>query len=307
MNGHELITTRWAPRTRRLLLGALVLSMAVHVFGGAFWARAVHLVAHVMHRLPQQQQREQEVATSDVVRLERRTIPRPARASRARPAPQRVPQPVRRPAQPVVPRMVIAPKAAVAHPRSTLTPPRKTASKPAASALPEIAHRSARGLRHAPPPVRRLAKAAEPDAASLSAQQIAQLNAQFAQTIAASRQDLATIQKQTEERPVAIKHFPMQFAGLQSTLQRGEGYIEPITMGQRIGGTVWYYTHYTYMWPDGHLEDDDIPWPFHYPVDRDLFAMRVHLIPVQLPPPGFRLTRPLKPFLARFVATNGQG
>lgn len=315
MNGHELITTRWAPRTRRLLLFALVLSVAVHVFGGALWARAVHLVAHVMHRLPQQQQREQEVATSDVVRLERRTIPRPAHASPARPAPERVPRPVR----PVVPHVALAPKPVAAHPRQTLTPPRKTLPKPAPSALPEIAHHSVHGLRHAQPRPSRLAKATAPDAqapaapasasrsAALSAAQLAQLDAQFAQTIAASHEDLATIQKQTEEQPVTIKHYPMQFAGLQSRLQRGEGYIEPITMGQRIGGTVWYYTHYTYMWPDGHLEDDDIPWPFHYPVDRDLFALHVHLIPVQLPPPGFRLTRPLKPFLARFVATRGQG
>jgi hypothetical protein len=99
----------------------------------------------------------------------------------------------------------------------------------------------------------------------------------------------------------------MQFAGIQATLERGEGYITPTTSGQRVGGTEWYYTHYTYMWPDGHLEDDDIPWPFHYPVQRDLFALHIHLIPLQLPPPGFRLTRPLKPFLAHFVQAGGRG
>jgi hypothetical protein len=141
----------------------------------------------------------------------------------------------------------------------------------------------------------------------LSAARLAQLNAQFSQTIAASHVDLATIQKQSEERPVAVKHYPMQFTGLQASLQRGEGYIEPTTTGQRIGSTVWYYTHYTYMWPDGHLEDDDIPWPFHYPVQHDLFALRIHLIPLQLPAPGFKLTRPLKPFLAHFLQTAGQG
>jgi hypothetical protein len=142
--------------------------------------------------------------------------------------------------------------------------------------------------------------------AALSPAQLAALNAQFAKTIAASRTDLATIQKRTNEQPVAQRRYPLQFAGAQATLQRGEGYIEPITAGQRIGGWVWYYTHYTYMWPDGHLEDDDIPWPFGYPVGRDLFALHVHEIPVQLPPPGYRLTRPLKPFLAHFVATAGR-
>jgi hypothetical protein len=155
------------------------------------------------------------------------------------------------------------------------------------------------------------ARAAAPKAAAgqatLSAAQLAQLDAQFAQTIASSHEDLATIQKQIQDRPVATKHYPLQFTGTQATLERGEGYIEPTTMGERIGGTVWYYTHYTYMWPDGHLEDDDIPWPFRYPVSHDLFAMHIHLIPLQLPPPGFHLTRPLKPFLAHFLASSGQG
>jgi hypothetical protein len=44
-----------------------------------------------------------------------------------------------------------------------------------------------------------------------------------------------------------------------------------------------------------------------YPVQRDLFALHVRLIPLQLPPAGFRLTRPLKPFLAHFVQSAGQG
>ena len=93
----------------------------------------------------------------------------------------------------------------------------------------------------------------------------------------------------------------MQFAGAQAHLQKGEGYIAPTTVGQRIGNTVWYYTHYTYMWPDGHLEDGDIPWPFRYPVQADLFALHVKLIPLQLPPRGFRVQGPLQPFLTHFL------
>jgi hypothetical protein len=292
-----MITTRDPPRTQRLLIGAFVLSVAVHLCGGALWARGDHLVARIMQRLPEQHQHEAEIATSDVVHLERRTIPRPANAHRARPVPR-----VRHP------QALAAQMPAVAPPEAARLRP-----MPARSAPPEIAHLT----RHAPPRVVRSAKAAtsalatasptQPKRAALSPQQIARLDARFARTIQASHVDLATIQKQAEQRPVATRPMPMQFAGIQATLERGEGYITPTTSGQRVGGTVWYYTHYTYMWPDGHLEDDDIPWPFHYPVQRDLFALHIHLIPLQLPPPGFRLTRPLKPFLAHFVQAGGRG
>jgi hypothetical protein len=287
----DVITTRNAPHTRNMLVGAFVLSLVIHLFGGALWAHGNRLVARIMRRLPEQHQREEQVATSDVVHLERRTIPRPARASRAHSAPP----PVQRQKQQKQSALV---KPAV---------PRLAPSTP-----PEIAHR----VHHAPARIHvataaRAAAglaAARPRARSgLSRQRIAQLDAQFAQSIASSRVDLATIQKRSENRPVAQRPLPLQFTGMQANLERGEGYITPTTIGQRIGGTVWYYTHYTYMWPDGHLEDDDIPWPFHYPVQRDLFALHIHLIPLQLPPPGFRLTHPLKPFLAHFVQTRGQG
>ena len=299
-----MIAIRRPPRTRRLLIGAFVLSTLIHLFGGALWAHTNHLIAQIMRRLPEQHPREQEIATSDVIHLEKRAVPRPAEVSRARPAPRHV-----LPHQPPAPRIAVVPQPKIRPSTKFVTP--------APSAAREIAHRA----QHAPPQIDKPDIAKEPDLAkarsngappsarktALSAEQIAQLNAQFAQTIAASHVDLATIQKQTEQRPVAAKRYPMQFAGMQANLQRGEGYIEPTTMGQRIGGTIWYYTHYTYMWPDGHLEDDDIPWPFRYPVQHDLFALRIHLIPLQLPPPGFHLTRPLKPFLAHFLQTAGQG
>jgi hypothetical protein len=305
MSRKQMVTTRWTPRTQRLFAVALVLSVLIHLFGGALWGHVNRLVAQIMRRLPEQQPREAEVATSDVVRLEHRTVPRPAQASRSRP-PAR---PVLRPHRPAEKRIAVVPRAPIAKPLPH-------DPKAAPSAAPELAHRSvhaplrAASPRPAKPDVAQAAPRAVPataaQQAALSAARLAQLNAQFAQTIAASHVDLATIQKQSEERPVAVKHYPLQFTGMQAGLQRGEGYIEPTTMGQRIGDTVWYYTHYTYMWPDGHLEDDDIPWPFRYPVQHDLFALHIHLIPLQLPPPGFRLTRPLKPFLAHFLRTAGR-
>lgn len=295
-----MITRHRAPRTQRLLISAFCLSILIHLFGGAIWAHSSAFVARLMQRLPEQHAREQEVATSDAIRLERREVPRPAVRSRARPVPHWEPKPEPRPVT-----------AVVAARRSEAERAATQRAKPAPSAAPEIAHEVHRAPPQFKPPDRAKSAAtgARPPGANspLSAAALAKLNAQFAKTIASSHVDLATIQKQTEARPVATKRYPLQFAGTQAALQRGEGYIEPTTMGQRVGGTVLYYTHYTYMWPDGHLEDDDIPWPFRYPVGRDLFALHIHLIPLQLPPPGFHLTRPLKPFLARFIARSGQG
>jgi hypothetical protein len=305
-----MITTNRVPRTRRFIIAAFGLSVLIHLFGGALWAQAAHLVAKVMGRLPEQHRPEQLVATSDVIRLEKRNVPRPAQASRAHAAPHRVARP-RPQVRPAAAKIVVA-----AQPKSKpeVRRPETKVAKPVPTAPPEIA----REVTHAParrtPPKR--AKGPNADApaapattrkAALSPAELAQLNAQFSKTIAASHTDLATIQKRTEEQPVATKRYPLQFTGMQANLQRGQGYIEPTTAGQRIGNTIWYYTHYTYMWPDGHLEDDDIPWPFHYPLQRDLFALHVRLIPLQLPPPGFRLNRPLKPFLEHFVQSAGGG
>lgn len=286
-----MITTRTGPRTRRLLVAAFALSILIHIFGGALWAQATHAIANIMRRLPEQHQPEREVATSDAIRLEKRTVPRPTQASRERPLTRPVPR-ARPPAEQI---------AAV-----------RPVPAPAAAAKPEIAHHAP----HAPPQPAKPEPAKAPKSATrepaaknsaLSPGQLAQLNAQFSKTIAAAHVDLATITKRSLARPVAVKHYRLQFAGLQANLQRGQGYIEPTTVGRRVGATVWYFTHYTYMWPDGHIEDDDIPWPFRFPVTHDLFAQHVHLIPLQLPPAGFHLTRPLKPFLAHFLASAGHG
>jgi hypothetical protein len=291
-----------------MLIAAVVLSALIHLVAGGLWPQWSYAIDRAMQRLPQQHAREAEVATSDVVYLERRTIPRPAQRNRAHPQPKRVAGLL----APVQPRRVAAG-------RPHAMRPAKAAPAVTPTTQPELVHHTHHATRErfvaAAPAPHAVPTAALPAGAAaapvrpgaLSAEQLAQLNAKFAQTIAASRTDLATIQKQSEERPVAQRRYPLQFAGLQATLERGEGYIEPITPAQRIGGSVWYYTHYTYMWPDGHLEDDDIPWPFRYPVGHDLFALHIHRIPLQLPPPGYRLTRPLKPFLARFVASAGQG
>jgi len=278
---------------RELLVLALILSILVHLFGGALFPWFSRAISIVMHR-PEPQLR-QDVATSDVIRLEKRAVPRPAER---RPPPQQ-PQPQQRAVEPRVPSFP-RPEALE---RQTQPAPSRAKSQP--SAKPEVAHITV----HAPKQLAKskgegapeAARAAHPShKAALSSEQIAQLESKFAKTIADSRTDIATITQQTREQPAAPKHYSMPFNGIHGDLRRGEGYIWPIAPARRVGGYVYYYTHYEYMYADGHVESDDIPWEFVYPIRGDLFAYHVREIPMQLPPPGFRPNRPLQPLLAQY-------
>jgi hypothetical protein len=137
---------------------------------------------------------------------------------------------------------------------------------------------------------------------TLSSEQINQLESKFAKTIADAHTDVATITSQTQEQIAAPKHYGMQFNGIHSDLRHGEGYIRPIAPGRRVGNYVYYFTHYEYMYADGHVEQDDIPWEFVYTLREDPFAHGFfgQKIPLQAPPPGFKPTRQLAPILMQF-------
>ncbi|MFN2459964.1 MAG: hypothetical protein ABR591_04690 [Candidatus Velthaea sp.] len=283
-----MITSRKPPRTRTFLAFALVLSVLIHIFGGGLFARFHHFIAAVVRHTPDQ--REEDVATSDVIRLEKRTVPRPAVRHRTAPQP-RPPRPRRAAAA--------SPQRLAAEPQPLPRPRRKRATV-APTAKPEVAHTTV----HAPPQLVKAegGEAAEPAqraSRTLSAEQIAQLDRQFSKTIAATRTDLATIQQETQAHPATIKRYAMQFNGIHADMQRGEGYIHPLAM-RRAGNLVYYFTHYEYMYPDGHVEQDDIPWEFVYPVNADPFVRGVRKIPLQPPPAGYRPNRQLQPILMQF-------
>jgi hypothetical protein len=54
------------------------------------------------------------------------------------------------------------------------------------------------------------------------------------------------------------------------------------------------------MWPDGHVEDDDVPWPYVFPRNHDLFAMRVTSIPPQGPPANYVPNQAMPPLLQEY-------
>ena len=84
--------------------------------------------------------------------------------------------------------------------------------------------------------------------------------------------------------------------GLRNALKPGEGALT-YNSYVRQGPVTSYMTHYIYKYPDGHVEEDDIPWPFRYPNAFDPFVRAAPGIPMQPPPPGFVPDRPLKPIL----------
>jgi hypothetical protein len=127
------------------------------------------------------------------------------------------------------------------------------------------------------------------------------LNGQFSQAIAQSHQTLSQANAAMASAPtVTTKHFQMSFNGIHEGMNPGDGIISVVGVPRRIGNIVYYYTHYEYMYGDGHVEEDDIPWVFQYAVRDDPFARGDRRIPIQSPPAGYKPNRPLKPILMQY-------
>ena len=284
--------TRKEPRTRNILIAGLILSVLIHLIGGSFWPRAQRLIA----KIEKQPDRHQIVATSDVIHLEKRAVPRPQHIAPRPPVPR--PQPVTPPKpQAAPPRIEPLPKPDILqHP--TAVRPRH--APPVPKANPELARLNLKKLESAAKPASVQAPKASEDKSALSSDQIAALDQQFARTIAAARTDATTITKQTRDPAASIKSYNMSFEGIHSGIHRGQGIISSLSV-ERRGNLVAHYTHYEYMYADGHIEEDDIPWPFYYPINADPFDRGPReLIPLQAPPRNYTPNRPLKPMLAQF-------
>ena len=272
-------------RTRNFLVIALILSALIHLLGGGLWLLFARVLARVVPAsVVMASLRETPAPQAELIRLERRP-PAPARAAHenrvAKVAPRPHPVATVTPAQP-------RPRHEIAHVRihAPAQPP------PAQGTVTVAAPRHVKPVALAPVPDRKPA---------FSDRQIAQLGDSFSKAIADSRESLAGIQAQSERAPVTptIKHYDVHFNGIHEGANPGDGEIFAISH-QRIGNTMWYYTRYTYMHGDGTYEADEIPWPFHYPIDDDPFARHDKRIPLQPPPEGYKPDRPLKPILQQF-------
>jgi hypothetical protein len=144
-----------------------------------------------------------------------------------------------------------------------------------------------------------------------SDEQITQMTDAFSKTIASVHQDAQSVTAQiaANAHVETIKHYEFHYAGIHEGMNPGDGYINYISK-RRSGNEMIYMTHYIFMYGDGHVEEDDIPWPFIYPIGQDELAhcdeihalhpgqyCAVHLQP---PPPDYKPDRPLKPVLQQF-------
>jgi hypothetical protein len=265
-----------------------MLSLMVHLAGGSLYGLLAQYVVKAMPQLASKQ--SQQLPRSDIIRLEKaEPEPHPVVVVQPPPRPKLQPPPPPPPQPLVAPRPMIAPRES--HPELahiTHHAPRQTAPSQG---------RSVAQNEEQPP----AAPQQQPNRQQYSDEQLAQLNGAFQQTIQASHQTLAQANAAMETAPViTTKHFQMTFNGIHEGMSPGDGIISLVAPGERHGNQVYYWTHYEYMYPDGHVEEDDIPWQFHYPINDDPFARHDRRVPLQAPPQGFVPNRPLKPILEQF-------
>jgi hypothetical protein len=276
-----MISARRRSDTRRLLLIGLFVSLIIHLFGGSLLDALSRWLARVMPP-PHLASLQEPQARTDIIRLER-AIPTPL---------------------PQVP--------APAHPHHAAPPP--PAVREAPEPAPAIVHHEIEHIViHAPHrdlPVRGPSTATVPREVSPGApkakthpyysdDQLAQMNASFSKTIADSQITIAAANAAAARPVVTVKHYEMHFAGIHEGMNPGDGNIWPIKHWF-ANGENWYYVHYQYMYGDGRVEEDDVPWPVHYPPRDDPFARGDRRVPIQGPPPGYQPTRELKPILEAF-------
>jgi hypothetical protein len=282
-----MISARGRARTRRFLLIGLMLSLMVHLTGGSLYGILARAVDRMMPHTGSKQ--SPTVAKSDIIRLEKaQPTPAPVAVAKVQAKPKPPPPPP--PTTHVQPVPIVAPiqqHHEIAH--IVVHAPRQYAPS------------RGEGQAEIPHVVRPPAAPKTPKQQYYSDSQLAQLNSQFSQAIQSAHQTVQQANQAMDTAPVAtVKHFQMQFNGIHEGMNPGDGIITVIGEGQRKGDTIWYFTHYEYMYGDGHVEEDDIPWPFHYPIHDDPFARHDRRVPLQAPPEGYKPTRPLKPILMQF-------
>jgi hypothetical protein len=261
-----------------------MLSLMVHLAGGSLYG----LISRaVIKELPQfASLRTPDLPKSDVIRLEKaQQTPAPVAAAKPHPKPPAPPPPVPHVAQQLIPAPVEQ-QHELAH--VVIHAPRQTAPS------------RGEGFAEIPHVIRPAAGPKVPKHQVYSTDQIADMTGAFAKAIADSHQTVAQANAAVQSAPETMKHVQMAFTGIHEGMNPGDGIINVVSASVDHGVKI-YWTHYEYMYGDGHVEEDDIPWPFRYPPGLyDPFAHHDRRVPIQAPPAGYVPNRPLKPILQAF-------
>ncbi len=263
-----MITAEEAPdrANRRLLALAIILSVAVHLLGALFYFRAGDWLAkvHLPVTLPKPQPTEEVVTLSSALRLERKPKPVPAEKPQpqrpTRPNPESLAQTLQPPAIPLPERILheMAKNAPSAPPNPTPPPSAAPSRAPQTAAPQKIAYRKATQTVRQPTLSSRL-----------SQQQLAQLESEFSRAIARARseENPLVVPRAT---PAAPKHYTIQMNGVAGDLRGYQGICDPEKSWSQ-NGLDYYYVSCNVATMNGSVERQAMPWPVHFPPNRDPF------------------------------------
>jgi hypothetical protein len=277
-------------RARRLLLLALVLSIVIHFVGGSVWAA-------LTRRLKAPSERDIASNTQRITIQKLPPLPTPVPT----PTPQPLATPTPLPTPTPTPRKqllaTLAPRAIAQRAPSKGIPHHPAIQHPTGIVATNPVH-----VPIAPPRIARHVELARPHApghrapSALNPQQVASLDAKFAQTIAQAQHDVA----QGPPTPTpgglqTMKRYDPILAGTPDEVTASDAPCYEIAEPQRIGAYNYYWIHCTISYSDGFVDTVDIPWPFRFPVRNDPFmdvrARVIHFY-MQAPPDGFVLPNP---------------
>jgi len=293
-------------RRRPILTLAITISLLLHLAGAGTWLYFNRQLQPLVAKLfPQPSPTPEIVALSDAITIEKRTVPRPSRRSRPRPAMRRaVAQP--RPRRVVQLPAPLAPPVPTLAPLPTTEPTRTPTHEPTTAPT----YRPRRGTIHhpraaptpepqrAPPETPRPAhvvKQSQPAARNaFSPQQIAALDAQFQRTIDASRRSLTDVppQRRPPARNPQQQRYEAVMAGTPEMFYAAaQGDCVDLEDVVTRGPVHVYYIRCTIRYPDTYFENVSYPWPYKFPASADPFQLApgALIFHGQGPPPGFVL------------------
>jgi len=279
---------------KRVFRIALIVSLLIHPLVIALFLQYVHLLSP--NKIAHEKRDQSEIVT--IASAEKRA-PRPIPQSHVEPRAVPKQQPVR-----VLPALAV-PKPVVLPTYPPVTHKHDLAKHAPHARLPEL------------PTAKTVATLAKPSAVQgeaksgvrrYSAQQLAQINNDFAKTTEAMRgandplkntqQDVATAQ--------APKHYSMDFEAVNG--RSGQGLCDPVKEFDE-NGYDYYYMVCNLVEPDGSAARLPLPWPIRYKPRADPYKVDLgpREGPIPLPPPEWHpdLSKPMDPVYLGYLREKG--
>jgi hypothetical protein len=283
-----MITTS-ASRRSRVLEIAVALSLIVHVLALLIYIGLLQRFFLGERRL--QQKPDEFVSVSDVIRIEKRTIPPPA-----------IVRPVQPPQPPAVVERPVERPVPVRKPRAAPTPAQRRELAhlaPDAPPRPRAAPKTVIADPHPFAPSKTPAQPQSRQPAPLSPDAMAALDQRFSRAIAQANSDVRNIAPPNQV-PSSTKRYNIRMLGFTDReLQNAQGVVDRFEPCSPPVRHCWFL-RVQYVWNDGFIEMVSIPWPFFFSdsFDPAMYPTR-QMFPTQPPPRGFKLPHPFA--LSRLV------